>query len=84
MYNYPGWIYFISEENNNRVKIGYSKDPYKRLKQLQTGNSNKLILLNAIPGSQKEERKWHKLFCHSKINNEWFHLSEEILTFIYR
>lgn len=34
------YIYVIGTEN--QVKIGFSKTPEKRLKQLQTGNMNKL------------------------------------------
>lgn len=36
------YIYVIGTEN--QVKIGFSKTPEKRLKQLQTGNMNKLQL----------------------------------------
>jgi hypothetical protein len=43
--NLEGYIYFITEiPFGNKVKIGMSKNPNKRLKQLQTGNPNKLHL----------------------------------------
>ena len=32
------------------IKAGRSKDPQKRLKQLQTGNSNKLKLIASFEG----------------------------------
>lgn len=35
-------IYLIYDAELKHIKIGYSKHPNKRLKQLQTGNSNKL------------------------------------------
>ena len=38
------YIYVI-KNNDNYVKIGVSKHPIKRLKQLQTGNQSKLELL---------------------------------------
>ena len=38
-----GYIYLIEDRNNNTYKIGVTKrDPEKRLKKLQTGNSSEL------------------------------------------
>ena len=37
-----GFLYFIQEEGTGRIKIGFSeKHPKGRLKDFQTGNSNK-------------------------------------------
>ncbi len=44
-------IYFIRNEETNKIKIGYSKDPEERLRTLQTGSSGKLTLLLAIEGT---------------------------------
>ena len=41
-----GFVYFIQEEETMNIKIGFSeKHPKGRLKDFQTGNSNKLNLL---------------------------------------
>ena len=41
-----GFVYFIQEEGTHKIKIGFSeKHPNGRLKDFQTGNSNKLKLL---------------------------------------
>lgn len=39
-----GYIYVISCDATTRVKIGYSGNPVKRLKQLQTGAPGKLTV----------------------------------------
>jgi len=41
-------VYLICDAKNNTYKIGVSKNVDKRLKQLQTGNSNDLHLVYKI------------------------------------
>jgi hypothetical protein len=79
-----GYIYFIVDYTNYKAKIGYSKFPQQRLKQLSTGYPGKLELAKLIPGTVKDERKYHQVFCHSKICREWFTLTPEIEEFISR
>ena len=42
-----GYVYLIEDTDNNRYKIGVTKDLDKRLRNLQTGNSNQLKFLCA-------------------------------------
>ena len=79
-----GYIYFIVDYTNYKAKIGYSKFPQQRLKQLSTGYPGKLELAKLIPGTVKDERKYHQVFCNSKICREWFTLTPEIEEFISR
>lgn len=53
-------IYAIGD--GNKVKIGYSKNPQKRLKQLQTGHPNKLKLLHTWEGDKLAEKKGFIIF----------------------
>ena len=39
-------LYIIQSDLTGMIKIGRSRHPQKRLKQLQTGNPNKLKLIN--------------------------------------
>lgn len=70
------YTYFIVENENNedyRVKIGFSKKPDKRIKELQTGNSRKLALMGWIEcDDQSLERHLHKKHALSNIMGEWF------------
>lgn len=79
-----GYVYFIVDYNKKEVKIGYSKHPQQRLKELSTSYPGKLELAKVIPGTVKDERKYHQIFCHSKICREWFTLTPEIEEFINR
>lgn len=79
-----GFIYFITDEEKNLVKIGYSQNPLGRLKQLLTASSSKLKLAKVIKGTRKSEAGYHKLFARWKVRREWFELSEEIKAFIVR
>lgn len=72
-------VYFIFQEgDDNRCKIGKSKDPGKRVKQLQTGNPDKLYVYKTFDGYTKEESELHQLFADKRISeSEWFHLSKQ-------
>ena len=79
-----GFVYFIVNNQDRKVKIGYSTKPEQRLKQLLTSNDGKLELAKVVPGTVKDERKYQRIFCHSKIRREWFELTPEIEEFINR
>lgn len=76
------YVYFIL--NNDKVKIGYTKNVKKRLKQLQTANGDNLILLGYIEGDKNVEHQLHEKFETYRIrdNGEWFFASEAIINFI--
>lgn len=67
-------VYFISDEHNNTVKIGYSNDVSRRLSSLQTANRRTLRLLGVIPGVKEDESRWHERFASLRLNGEWFRL----------
>ncbi|MFA6125428.1 GIY-YIG nuclease family protein [Sphingomonas sp.] len=71
-------LYAISDEAGN-VKFGLAQDPAKRLSDLQTGNANKLVLLDAcqIPDAKEaRNHEWNVHFCLEKLglrkSGEWF------------
>jgi hypothetical protein len=76
------YIYLISSEDihgNIMYKIGLSKNnPQLRLKQLQTGNHNKLEIIHTFKSqfANKLESSLHRQFYKNKILNEWFELNE--------
>jgi T5orf172 domain len=86
-----GFVYLLLEVDKDgyeRHKIGISKNnPNKRLKQLQTGNSNVISLLSMY---QSKNYKKIELWLHGKYsnkktesNNEWFTLSnDDVLSFL--
>lgn len=81
----PKWIYLMRVyENDGSVsyKIGYTKnDPKKRIPQLQTGNKNKIEILETF-WSEYSTRLEATLKSRFKIYNEsgeWFNLPKEIV-----
>jgi hypothetical protein len=67
-----GFVYFIQEQNDGPIKIGYSARPEKRLSDLQTGNPDQLHLRHVIPGDRQVERQLHRRFEPARIRLEWF------------
>lgn len=69
-----GFIYII--ENNGVYKVGYSKNPQRRLKTLQTGCSNKLKLVYQLEIETAKtyiiEKIIHKSLSRYKVLGEWY------------
>jgi len=67
-------LYIIQSSNNGCFKIGRSKHPEKRLKQLQTGSPYKLKLVLVLLNEGKQEKSLHMRFPKSEITckGEWF------------
>jgi len=80
-----GYVYLLLEvdkQGNERHKIGFSKNTaHKRQKQLQTGNSNIISVLNEFETSNYKyvEKCLHKKYSNQKTEtkNEWFTLTNE-------
>ena len=69
-------VYLITD--GNYYKIGVSTDPESRLKSLQTGNPNKLEIVNTYNVSSSDmyemETTLHNMFKDKRVLNEWFDL----------
>lgn len=67
-------LYFIQSDKTGMIKIGRSINPEKRLKQLQTGSSNKLRLIASFKDLGWMERQLHERLKEWRIreNGEWF------------
>jgi hypothetical protein len=65
------YVYCIGEDGGTFVKIGVSKKPMDRLKDLQIGNSRKLFLVAIIPGSFPEETALRYAWGHLHHHGEW-------------
>jgi len=74
-------VYIINEKGRNRYKIGYSEDIDERLKQLQTGNSDILLIYDYFPTDDlsRIENIAKKYADINNIHGEWFELTENAL-----
>jgi T5orf172 domain len=72
-------IYFIQGKITKRIKIGFSKNPAQRIKQLQTPVAEDYEILLILPGEYKSESFFHKYFSEFRVKNEWFEPSSKLL-----
>ena len=78
-------IYLIesrSDNNTSTYKIGITKrNPKIRLKELQTGNSNELILIHTYQTREDYlmESTLHNFFNFNKIKGEWYNMEQETI-----
>lgn len=75
-----GFVYFIQSIDGGPVKIGYSKDPESRARNLQT--AEELVVLATLPGSYKLEADLHHKYASIRMNGEWFQDAPELMEFI--
>ena len=76
------FLYVIS--NGDAFKVGFSKDPKRRLRQLQTGNPKKLQLVYTkeieVAPVRLIEDIAHKSLKFTKVQGEWFKTDLEKIT----
>lgn len=81
---FNSYVYLIRNTNTGSIKIGLSKNPTKRLKQLQTGNESQLDLIGVCKpaGDVFElENLLHNLYSKYNIRgSEWFSINDLELT----
>lgn len=75
-------VYLISSDVNGEkfFKIGYTKRKVsERLKEFKTGNCSDLSIVHVYEANEYAvsiENSFHKYFKSSKIEGEWFSLTE--------
>lgn len=69
------FLYFICDENARYLKIGISNNPQERLKNFQTGNPLKLILLLIFYATQENEKRIHNILKEYCLIGEWYPLT---------
>lgn len=75
---YMGYVYLIEDQDNKRYKIGVTRNLEKRLRNLQTGNSNKIKLIESFLTEYpfRLETMLHNKFKQFHHYNEWYELDE--------
>lgn len=74
------FVYLIQNLETSKYKIGISKNPKKRIKQLQTGSGEDLKLIHKYKSKfpRKVETALHNRYSPDKARGEWFNLSLEV------
>lgn len=77
-----GYVYLIGTNPQAPVKIGFSLNPWARLKEVGTGNHQDLAILATFKASKSFEGDLHRAFEEYNIKNEWFRLPASVIDFI--
>jgi hypothetical protein len=76
------YVYLIYSEN--KLKIGFSKNPKNRLNSIKTQNPKSYVMYTIKVEEPTEiaariyEKKLHKKFAHLRIGGEWFEWDDSI------
>ena len=72
--NTQGKVYFTRAEGTDDVKVGRAGDPKSRRSQLQTANSNNLVVefCHSTHQPAKLETQIHDDLAHCNIRGEWY------------
>jgi hypothetical protein len=73
-------IYIAKTETGTAAKIGFTKQPAKRIRELQTGQAEALLIVRLLEGGRADELTIHRRFAELRLTGEWFRFSEEMLT----
>lgn len=74
-----GYVYIIGTSYKNPVKIGFSVNPWSRLKEITTNHHEKIEILLTIKGDKQLESSIHKALNVARVKNEWFQLNPTIV-----
>jgi hypothetical protein len=73
-------VYFIEARGRDLVKIGCADDAEKRLRTLQTGSPDALVLAGVYhtDDAVEFERRLHRKYRHLWERGEWFRIDDEM------
>lgn len=71
-----GHVYFL--RIGDRVKIGFSTDPDRRIRNLETQGGSRADEVVTRRGSRALEAKLHRQFEHLRLDGEWFTMDDGI------
>jgi hypothetical protein len=66
------YVYFIQAYGGGPVKIGWTYNPERRLKDLQSASPYKLVIRKIVSGTQRLEHYLHQRYESNRLEGEWF------------
>lgn len=76
------WVYFAQAESGGPIKIGMSRNPTARVRELSVASASGLRLLAQHEGGRRDELRLHQQFSAARLHGEWFQPVPELLAYI--
>jgi hypothetical protein len=68
-----GWVYLLQSQGaQGVVKVGWTQDLHKRVRDLRAHHPHDLHLVAALPGSRGLERTLHQRLAARRLRGEWY------------
>jgi hypothetical protein len=77
-----GNVYFVEAAGRRMVKIGYATNVNKRIRTLQIGSPDRLVLVHVMPGTRETESLFHGRFQRYRARGEWFYIAGRLAQFL--
>lgn len=74
------WIYFVQANCGGPIKIGWTQDIDRRVRDMQAVNPFKLLVVGKFRGKLCDERRLHDEFASERLHGEWFEPTDALLT----
>ncbi len=75
-------IYFVQIVDDGPIKIGYSRKPLRRVRNLQASNPYTLFVVGLLIGNRDIEASLHQRFAEYWIGGDWFRAGARLLKYI--
>jgi predicted transcriptional regulator len=75
-----GYVYLFHDSTRDLLKIGFSTNVEKRLKNIKSQFNSNITHISHYDGGIIEENRLQSKFSHLKYHNEWFHYNEDIIS----
>lgn len=77
------FVYFVQAEGGGPIKVGMSRSPSDRLRQLQTSHAERLRMARVVAVHESKaarmERNLHRHFADARLRGEWFRPVPELV-----
>lgn len=71
-----GFVYFL--KTGRTVKIGFSRDPFSRVRGMSTSLADNVNWMFALKGTRAQEKQLHVRFAAYHQKGEWFRMGEPL------
>lgn len=77
-----GWLTFLAQEGALRVKIGFTRDPDRRVSQLQSYSAVPVRILAMVRAPSDYAKALHTALKDHHSHGEWFELDADVAALI--